>query len=141
MSRVTFLRHVIWAVPNGTLHRCTGLHTLHRRAASVYAATDHGLPSLKLIAASPLATQLVAHYFATSLQSGDAYLLFGEVGAGKSYFRYTILGPIKIKFSILETFNKFFFFFFSILPSLFLSLIIHCFSFFFQSGFHSRRFM
>ncbi|KAL4527304.1 hypothetical protein Ndes2526B_g08993 [Nannochloris sp. 'desiccata'] len=49
-------------------------------------AIDQSAPSLELIAASPLATQLVAHYFASSILPGDAYLLYGEVGAGKSHF-------------------------------------------------------
>lgn len=42
---------------------------------------------LRLVATSPLATQVVAHYFAASLLPGDCYLLYGDVGAGKSYFR------------------------------------------------------
>lgn len=87
MMRVTLLRNVIWAVPSAALHRSISVPLVHRRAFSVSAGVDQGLPSLELVAASPLATQLVAHYFASSFQPGDAYLLFGEVGAGKSYFR------------------------------------------------------
>lgn len=42
---------------------------------------------LSLLATSPAATELLAEYFASDLQPGDAYLLYGSVGAGKSYFR------------------------------------------------------
>jgi tRNA A37 threonylcarbamoyladenosine biosynthesis protein TsaE len=43
--------------------------------------------SLTVLAANPTATQLLAHYFACELRSSDCYLLYGSVGAGKSYFR------------------------------------------------------
>ena len=42
---------------------------------------------LRMIAASRWATQLLAAYFARRLMPGDCYLLYGDVGAGKSYFR------------------------------------------------------
>lgn len=42
---------------------------------------------LTVLATSPTATQLLAHYFACELHPADCYLLFGSVGAGKSYFR------------------------------------------------------
>jgi len=48
---------------------------------------------LNLLAATPLATELLAHYFASSLAAGDCYLLHGEVGAGKSFFRQALLRP------------------------------------------------
>jgi hypothetical protein len=44
--------------------------------------------SMSLISASPEATDLVAHYFAAALTTGDCYLLYGDIGAGKSTFRY-----------------------------------------------------
>lgn len=43
--------------------------------------------SLSIVAASPTATQLLAAYFACELHPSDCYLLYGSVGAGKSYFR------------------------------------------------------
>ena len=47
------------------------------------AAAQH---SLSLVAATPTATQLLAHFFACELHPADCYLLYGSVGAGKSYF-------------------------------------------------------
>ncbi|KAL4445370.1 hypothetical protein ABPG77_011195 [Micractinium sp. CCAP 211/92] len=41
---------------------------------------------MTVLATSPTATQLLAHYFACELRPADCYLLFGSVGAGKSYF-------------------------------------------------------
>ncbi|KAL4428029.1 hypothetical protein ABPG75_002118 [Micractinium tetrahymenae] len=41
---------------------------------------------LTVLATSPTATQLLAHFFACELRPADCYLLFGSVGAGKSYF-------------------------------------------------------
>lgn len=42
---------------------------------------------LTVVAANPAATQLLAHFFACELHPSDCYLLYGSVGAGKSYFR------------------------------------------------------
>lgn len=40
------------------------------------------------LAAGPQATQLLAFYLASDLEPGDCYLLYGSVGAGKSFFRW-----------------------------------------------------
>ena len=45
-----------------------------------------------MVATSPSATQLLAHFFACTLQPADCYLLYGSVGAGKSYFRCVAAG-------------------------------------------------
>lgn len=57
----------------------------HEGAAVPPAAQERG--SLTVLAANPTATQLLAHYFACELHAADCYLLYGSVGAGKSYFR------------------------------------------------------
>jgi tRNA threonylcarbamoyladenosine biosynthesis protein TsaE len=58
------------------------------RAAAFAAAapTPPLTASLRLVATSPAATRLLAAYFAADLSPGDAYLLDGGVGAGKSAF-------------------------------------------------------
>jgi tRNA A37 threonylcarbamoyladenosine biosynthesis protein TsaE len=61
-----------------------------RRAARAASAAAAPPPpptaSLRLVATSPAATRLLASYFAADLAPGDAYLLDGGVGAGKSAF-------------------------------------------------------
>lgn len=52
--------------------------------AQLAAAPDR---RLSVLAASPTATQLLAHFCACELRPADCYLLYGSVGAGKSYFR------------------------------------------------------
>lgn len=42
--------------------------------------------AVKVVAMTGDATELLAHYFASTLHPGDCYLLIGEVGAGKSHF-------------------------------------------------------
>ncbi len=54
-------------------------------APQLSAAARHH--SLSVLAASPTATQLLAHFFAYEVHAADCYLLYGSVGAGKSYFR------------------------------------------------------
>lgn len=54
------------------------------RSAPVPAAAH--LDRLSLVVTSPSATQLLAGYFANDLREADCYLLYGSVGAGKSYF-------------------------------------------------------
>ncbi|GAB4813574.1 hypothetical protein N2152v2_000620 [Parachlorella kessleri] len=44
------------------------------------------LEHLSLVVTCPSATQLLAGYFASDLHPADTYLLYGSVGAGKSYF-------------------------------------------------------
>ena len=56
-----------------------------QQQAAAAAAAQH---SLSLVASTPTATQLLAHFFACELHPADCYLLYGSVGAGKSYFRY-----------------------------------------------------
>ncbi|EFN58117.1 hypothetical protein CHLNCDRAFT_57163 [Chlorella variabilis] len=51
--------------------------------AQLAAAPDR---RLSVLAASPTATQLLAHFCACELRPADCYLLYGSVGAGKSYF-------------------------------------------------------
>lgn len=56
----------------------------HRTAASARAAAQ--AHTLSLVATCPSATQLLAGYFASELHQADCYLLYGGVGAGKSFF-------------------------------------------------------
>jgi hypothetical protein len=49
---------------------------------------EQAAPSrMSVLAASPAATQAIANFFAQQLHAADCYLLYGSVGAGKSYFR------------------------------------------------------
>lgn len=72
--------------------RClsSSLHTASRVSESnTRASSHHG--SLDVVAASSHSTAVLAAYFAQHAQSaGDSFLLFGNVGAGKSHFRYAI---------------------------------------------------
>jgi hypothetical protein len=93
MHRALIFQKAIWGkMPGAAFQRRLPILSMSyiriRSQSSCISATDHSAPSLELVAASPLATQLVAHYFASSILPGDAYLLYGEVGAGKSHFRY-----------------------------------------------------
>ncbi len=58
-------------------------------AAQPPQSQQQGTQQMTVLATSPTATQLLAHYFACELRPADCYLLFGSVGAGKSYFRCT----------------------------------------------------
>jgi hypothetical protein len=101
MQRALLFQKAIWAkMPCAAFqHRIPILSASQQRFRihSSCSVIDQTAPSLELIAASPLATQLVAHYFASSILPGDAYLLYGEVGAGKSHFRYA---KIQILFTL-----------------------------------------
>lgn len=59
--------------------------------SAVCSAQEHLLRDcrhgLQLVARNRNSTAVLAHYFATVLQPGDCYLLHGEVGSGKSFFR------------------------------------------------------
>lgn len=95
MQRALLFQKAIWAtLPCAALQRrIPTISTPHQRFrlhSSRSATINQSPPSLELIAASPLAIQLIAHYFALFILPGDAYLLYGEVGAGKSHFRYII---------------------------------------------------
>jgi ATPase subunit of ABC transporter with duplicated ATPase domains len=50
--------------------------------------SDNPTAAVKVVSMTGDATELLAHYFASTLHPGDCYLLIGEVGAGKSHFRY-----------------------------------------------------
>ena len=69
---------------------CAGLWQ-HRFAATLAAGQQPSSTAarcaLLLVATAPQATELLAHYFASELRPSDCYLLYGSVGAGKSYFR------------------------------------------------------
>ena len=56
--------------------------------------TNSHQESLDIVAASSHSTAVVAAYFAQHAHSaGDCFLLFGNVGAGKSHFRYARVIP------------------------------------------------
>jgi len=91
MQKALLLQKLIWAkMPCAAFQRRIPIYsTSHQRFRlhTLCSTIEQSAPSLELIAASPFATQLIAHYFASSILPGDAYLLYGEVGAGKSHFR------------------------------------------------------
>ena len=74
--------------PGGGRRLCG--HSTAARAAAVQRQQQQppraGVERLSLVVTSPSATQLLAGYFASELHGADCYLLYGGVGAGKSYF-------------------------------------------------------
>ena len=92
------LRQVICSSPIPHSPRPSRIFPARNRVFASIAAPHPEPPALELIAVTPLATELLAHYFASSLQPGDSYLLYGEVGSGKSYFRYVRFVPCHVSF-------------------------------------------
>jgi tRNA A37 threonylcarbamoyladenosine biosynthesis protein TsaE len=109
MQRALLFQKAIWAkMPYAALQRRIPIYSISHqqyRLQSSSSTIHQTSPCLELIAASPLATQLVAHYFASSILRGDAYLLYGEVGAGKSHFRYVNLYTLDDFISIFKSYR------------------------------------
>ncbi|KAI3428791.1 hypothetical protein D9Q98_007610 [Chlorella vulgaris] len=63
------------------------LTTAAHHPGEAQAMQEQPAPSrMSVLAASPAATQAIANFFAQQLHAADCYLLYGSVGAGKSYF-------------------------------------------------------
>jgi len=75
-----------------TIHnRLQGSGWCHRRESLLLTSASVGgvTSSITLRSESPHSTEVLAAYFASvSLSPGDCYLLYGNVGAGKSLFRW-----------------------------------------------------
>ena len=71
-------------------HQRSGWCHSHRRESLLTSASVGGVTSsVTLRSESPHSTEVLAAYFASvSLSPGDCYLLYGNVGAGKSLFRW-----------------------------------------------------
>ena len=66
------------------------LHTARVCMGNTKAYSHQG--SIDIVAGSSHSTSIIAAYFAQHARSaGDCFLLFGNVGAGKSHFRYAML--------------------------------------------------
>lgn len=72
-------------------HQRSGWYHSHRRESLLTTSASIGgvTSSITLRSESPHSTEVLAAYFASvSLSPGDCYLLYGNVGAGKSLFRW-----------------------------------------------------
>lgn len=78
---------------HGALNSLKRSAAMERLACARLATSSHPqnsdtvVTAVNVLAMTGDATELLAQYYASSLHPGDCYLLFGEVGAGKSHFR------------------------------------------------------